>query len=121
MLDKSSVIYSIKYLYIRDFSEKNVYNLAIRLKLREDDGHTFADIDQIHLNWADVGGMHFQLDNLFNGNKELEDSAHAIFNENWHSIYEIMEPTLSKSTETVLKDIIGKILAHFPVSFLWQN
>lgn len=95
--------------------------MSIRLKLREDDGLTFADVDKIHLDWEDVGGMHFQLDNLFNGNKELEDSAHAIFNENWRPIYEIMGPTLSKTTETVLHDVIGKILAHFPVSFLWQN
>lgn len=93
-------------------------NIAIQIKLREADGLKFGELGKFHLDWTDLGGMRIRFDNLFNGDKSLEDSAHAIINESWQSIFEVLREPLNGTLKAVIKDILGKILTHVPASYL---
>lgn len=95
--------------------------LTIHFKLREDGGYTFADTTKIHLDWEDTAGLHFQLTNLFNGDKSLEDSAHALLNESWRSIFEILRPSLSKAIEAIIKDYMQKLLGYLPFKHFFDD
>ncbi|XP_058981891.1 uncharacterized protein LOC101897216 [Musca domestica] len=98
--------------------EKALLNLAIRVKIRENGDFKFGQLEKLHLVWEDVGGMHLHLDNIFNGDATLEDSAHALINENWRSIFEVLRPALTQTVEVIMKDFLGKILSHIPVTYL---
>ncbi|XP_061397268.1 circadian clock-controlled protein daywake-like [Musca vetustissima] len=92
--------------------------LLIRFKLRDEDGLTFMDVDKLHAEIKEVGGFGIRLDNLFHGQKVLEESAHDVFNENWHEFYEILRPAIKSAVETILTERLSKIFANVPATFI---
>ncbi|XP_073841156.1 protein takeout-like [Musca autumnalis] len=94
--------------------ENAIFTFNIHLKLHKNGENTFAVIDKLHLVWEDNGGMQFHLDNLFGGDKALEDSAHSLLNDNWRAIFEVLRPALSQTVQFVVKEILSKILAIIP-------
>ncbi|XP_073814730.1 uncharacterized protein [Musca autumnalis] len=92
--------------------------LLIRFNLRDEDGLTFMDIDKLHVEIKEVGGFGIRLDNLFHGQHVLEESAHVVFNENWHEFYEILRPAIKSAIETIITERLGKIFANVPATFI---
>ncbi|XP_061397266.1 circadian clock-controlled protein daywake-like [Musca vetustissima] len=99
-------------------AEKFAVHITMKLKLRDEGGFTFTDIEKLHLDITSIGGFTVYMGNLFNGQKELEDSANALFNENWRELYQILNPAIRQSVETVMLDRIGKVYAFVPANFL---
>ncbi|XP_031766736.2 circadian clock-controlled protein daywake-like [Galleria mellonella] len=53
-----------------------------------------------------LGNAHFELTNLFNGNKELSDSMHIFLNDNWKEIStEFGRPIIDAGIKKMLKNI----------------
>ncbi|KNC20584.1 hypothetical protein FF38_00427 [Lucilia cuprina] len=91
--------------------------LNIQLKLRDEHGLTFTDIDKLHLEIKDVGGFHVHFDNLFNGQKDLEDTTNAVFNDNWRDFYEVLRPAIRESVEFIMKDRLSKAYGYVPGNY----
>ncbi|XP_073814716.1 circadian clock-controlled protein daywake-like [Musca autumnalis] len=105
-----------------DLSADNlVIHLKLQLKLRQTDGYTFADIDKVNLDITEVGDFHIHLDNLFNGQKELEDTVNNFLNSNWRSFYEAVRPGISAAIEAVLKERLAKVFASIPANYFIAN
>ncbi|XP_065358859.1 uncharacterized protein LOC135953105 [Calliphora vicina] len=101
--------------------EKFVLILHMQLKLRDEHGFTFTDVDQLQVDIADVGGFRIQLDNLFNGQKVLEDSTNALFNENWRDFYTILRPAILESVGVVMKDRLSKAYGYVPGNYFIED
>lgn len=86
--------------------------------MRNEDGHIFTDIDKLRANIIEIGAFHVQLDNLFNGQKQLEDTANALFNENWREFYEFLRPGITSAVEAVMKDRLPKVFTFVPADYL---
>ncbi|XP_037811850.1 protein takeout-like [Lucilia sericata] len=91
--------------------------LNIQLKLRDEHGLTFTDIDKLHLDIKDVGGFHVHFDNLFNGQKDLEDTTNAVFNDNWRDFYEVLRPAIREAVEFIMKDRLSKAYSYVPGNY----
>lgn len=76
------------------------------------------DIDKLHAEIKEVGGFGIRLDNLFHGQKVLEESAHVVFNENWHEFYEILRPAIKSAIENIVTERLSKIFANLPATFI---
>ncbi|XP_075158067.1 uncharacterized protein LOC142231337 [Haematobia irritans] len=96
-------------------------DVAIRLKGRKEDGFFFTDIDKIRMDINDVGGFQLDLDNLFNGQKVLEETANRLFNDNWRDLYEVMKPSISATVEKILDDRFRKIFSYVPANYFIEN
>ncbi|XP_037955283.1 circadian clock-controlled protein daywake-like [Teleopsis dalmanni] len=65
------------------------------------------------------GIKHFQVHftNLFHGQKELEDSANAIFNDNWPTLFEELRPAVEKIFDTVTIKRLTKLFNYIPARY----
>ncbi|XP_058981077.1 protein takeout-like [Musca domestica] len=95
--------------------------LNVQFKLNERNGYEFADVDKFHLDWIENGGIQFHFDNLFNGDKALEDGALALLNANWSTLFDVLRPSLSQTNQVVVKDIITKLFAYVPAKYLMEE
>ncbi|XP_022213665.1 uncharacterized protein LOC111068457 [Drosophila obscura] len=81
----------------------------------------FAEVDRVKISFRDIKQFHIQLNNLFGGNKALEDSAHMLFNENWREFFEVLRPAAEQTVEGVLLDRMKKTFAYVPVSYFIKD
>ncbi|XP_036343298.1 protein takeout-like [Rhagoletis pomonella] len=61
---------------------------------------TFKDIS---LAISDPENVHFQFGGLFDGNKDLSDTAHAFLNENWKEIFRELRPAWQEAFAKILE------------------
>lgn len=95
--------------------------INIQLKLRDEHGYTFSDIDKLHLEITEVGGFRVHFNNLFNGQKVLEDSTNTVFNENWRDFYEILRPAITQAVQAIMKDRLTKAYGYVPANYFIAN
>ncbi|XP_059217615.1 uncharacterized protein LOC131994756 [Stomoxys calcitrans] len=101
--------------------DKFVSKMFVHFKLRDSDGFTFADVEKLKVEVLDIGGFHIHMGNLFNGQKDLEDGANSLFNDNWRDFFEIMRPAISSSIEAVMNDRLKKLFAIIPVHYVIED
>ncbi|XP_059217334.1 uncharacterized protein LOC106094549 [Stomoxys calcitrans] len=95
--------------------------LVMGFKLRDEDGFTFADIEELYVDIKEVGGFGIRLDNLFHGHEVLEESANAVFNDNWHEFYEILRPAIKVAIETIMTDRLSKLFSYIPATYFIED
>lgn len=66
-------------------------------------------------------GLKLDFNNLFNGNKDLEDSTNIFLNQNWRISAEALQPVISKTIEDILLDIMQKVFAIMPADYFVKN
>ncbi|XP_034829478.1 protein takeout-like [Maniola hyperantus] len=59
--------------------------------------------------------VHYQFQNLFDGNKELSKTIHQVANENWHQIYEEVAPPIVKAITANVVAEIAKLFQNVPI------
>ncbi|XP_044755979.1 protein takeout-like [Coccinella septempunctata] len=59
--------------------------------------------------------MTFDLDNLFDGNKQLGDQVNAFLNENWESLVKDFGPTVEDAVAKIIKDIFVDLASVVPI------
>uniref|UniRef100_A0A1I8N7S0 Hemolymph juvenile hormone binding protein (JHBP) n=1 Tax=Musca domestica TaxID=7370 RepID=A0A1I8N7S0_MUSDO len=91
-----------------------------KLKRREEDGVKFADVDKVLMN-IKVSGFHVQLDNLFNGQEVLEQTANNLFNDNWSELFEALRPSITETIRSVTEDRFKKVFAFLPVKYFIED
>uniref|UniRef100_A0A1I8PTR8 Protein takeout n=1 Tax=Stomoxys calcitrans TaxID=35570 RepID=A0A1I8PTR8_STOCA len=106
-------------------TKMNIENLgidiAIRLKIRKENGFLFTDVDKLRLEITEVGNFQINLENLFNGQKDLEASAHALFNNNWMELYEFLKPSITSTIQALMKDRLEKMFAFVPATYFIED
>ncbi|XP_055851379.1 protein takeout [Episyrphus balteatus] len=80
-----------------------------KTRLYEKGGFTFYNVTSVRIDIA-ISKLRTRFDNLFNGNKEIEESTNEFFNENWKDLFEALKPVLIKTIEGVL---LGQLQAYF--------
>ncbi|XP_053953090.1 protein takeout-like [Anastrepha ludens] len=97
------------------------YRIACKADLKQIDGEYFFDITSATARIDKVGNFKIHFSNLFGGNKELEESAHDLFNNNWREIFEIMRPAFGQTINTIVLDRYKKILKYVPASYFLDD
>ncbi|KAH8358398.1 hypothetical protein KR093_000041, partial [Drosophila rubida] len=87
----------------------------------EEVGLTFMNVTAIKTDVSRVDNVRINLTNLFGGNKELENSANELFNENWRVLYDVLRPVLTQTFDTVLEDRFYKIFNYVPARYFFQG
>lgn len=82
---------------------------------------SFSDVQSVKVNFREIKQFHIELKNLFGGNKDLEDTSHQLFNENWRDFYEIMRPAVEQTVSGVLLDRFKKTFAYVPATYLIKD
>ncbi|XP_045769912.1 protein takeout-like [Maniola jurtina] len=59
--------------------------------------------------------VHYQFQNLFDGNKEMSKTIHQVANQNWHQIYEEVAPPIVKAITAHVVAEIAKLFQHVPI------
>ncbi|KAH8311342.1 hypothetical protein KR044_005733, partial [Drosophila immigrans] len=95
--------------------------LDVSIKPRIQPDASFSDVLSAKTVFPEIGGFKIQLDNLFGGDKQLEETAHTIFNENWRQFYEILKPAIEQAIEAVMLDRTKKIFEYVPSNFIIEN
>ncbi|XP_073819944.1 protein takeout-like [Musca autumnalis] len=96
-------------------------DVICKLKRRDEGGVIFSDIDKVIIPNLKVNGFHIEMDNLFNGNVALEQSAHTLFNENWRDFYETLRPSITETIRTVMEDRYKKVFAFVPARYYIED
>lgn len=99
-------------------------NLVVKYKpkVSEKNGKKFIQTDRFQLDF-DTTRLHINLENLFNGNKELGENMNQFLNQNWRDILNELKPAITFAVEEILKGIINRIFAKIPYDeiFLKDN
>uniref|UniRef100_A0A1A9W9I7 Protein takeout n=1 Tax=Glossina brevipalpis TaxID=37001 RepID=A0A1A9W9I7_9MUSC len=101
--------------------DKITMAINIKYKLRQDHGVQFADIVEFHLDIKEIGGFNIKLENLFNGQKDLEDAANMTFNDNWRDLYEALKPAIRQTCEAVLANRVKAVFKFIPASYFIES
>ncbi|KAL0830711.1 hypothetical protein ABMA28_002845 [Loxostege sticticalis] len=93
------------------------YKLGVDANLNTvtgDDGESHMHIKNFKLNIDGQGGVVFDFQNLFNGDKELSDAVHKFANENWKIVSEeFQRPIFEENFKRLVKNI-NKFLKTTP-------
>ncbi|XP_058982658.1 uncharacterized protein LOC131804191 [Musca domestica] len=100
--------------------ENLLINVICKLKRRDEDGMKFTDIQKVRLD-IEVGGFHIDLENLFNGQKDLEQTANNLFNDSWKELFEALRPSITATIQTVLEDRYKKLFAYIPATYFIED
>ncbi|XP_061393313.1 protein takeout-like, partial [Musca vetustissima] len=95
-------------------------NVICKLKRRDEYGMKFTDIQKVRMD-IDVGGFHINLENLFNGQEVLEQTANNLFNDNWKELFEALRPSITATIQTVLEDRYKKLFAYIPATYFIED
>lgn len=83
------------------------------MKPIEKNGQMYAELQHVKLE-IKPELVHFQFNNLFNGDKALGDNMNNFINENWHEIYQELEPSFTKAISLIAKQMINNVFAKYP-------
>ncbi|KAM3955884.1 uncharacterized protein ACR2FA_010155 [Aphomia sociella] len=87
-----------------------VVNFSFNMDMRTSDDVVYWDFKRWEYDQVVEGNVHFQFQNLFNGNKELSDSIHEFANSNWLDIFnELSKPIM----DSVMRKIVTEIRKLF--------
>uniref|UniRef100_A0A1I8PHV7 Uncharacterized protein n=1 Tax=Stomoxys calcitrans TaxID=35570 RepID=A0A1I8PHV7_STOCA len=92
--------------------------LELRLKKRVEGNLIFGVVDKMNTELLDAEDMHLMFQNIFGGNKDLEDSIHVLMNENWRSFFGIVRPGINEAINVIMRRNVEKILEFVPISLV---
>lgn len=89
--------------------------LAVKYKPKviTKNGKQYIQTERFNLDF-DTSRLHINLENLFNGNKELGENMNQFLNQNWRDILNELKPAITFAVEELLKSIINRIFAKVP-------
>ncbi|XP_059610153.1 protein takeout-like [Phlebotomus argentipes] len=88
---------------------------SMKLKLKKviKDGEEYAEVEKLKLN-VSTTRMYMNFDDLFSGNKQMNEYGHQFINENWQLVYEDIKPSAMKTFGQIWMDIFNHILSRIP-------
>jgi len=98
-------------------AENLLMTITVSNKLRDQDGLVFCDVEDVKVDVKDIKNFHIYMENLFNGQKSLEESINALVNQNWRDYFEVMRDPIQQTIQTVLVDRFRKIFKYVPSTY----
>ncbi|KAH8383772.1 hypothetical protein KR009_010408 [Drosophila setifemur] len=102
-------------------AENALIYLELAVKPRTTAEGVFAEVQSVKVAFREIKQFRIKLENLFGGNKDLEDTAHTLFNENWRDFYEVLRPAVEQTVEGVLLDRFKKTFNFVPATYLIKD
>ncbi|XP_012155709.1 circadian clock-controlled protein isoform X2 [Ceratitis capitata] len=87
-----------------------------KTRLYEKGGFTFYNVTNCRVDFK-IDGLKSYFSNLFNGNKQLEDSTNKFFNDNWRMLADALYTVITQTIEDILLDVLKKIFHYIPANF----
>ncbi|XP_039966865.1 circadian clock-controlled protein daywake [Bactrocera tryoni] len=87
-----------------------------KTQLYEKGGFTFYNVTDCRVDFK-IDGLKSYFSNLFNGNKQLEDSTNKFFNDNWRMLADALYNVITQTIEDILLDVLKKIFHYIPANF----
>ncbi|RZF36621.1 hypothetical protein LSTR_LSTR007324 [Laodelphax striatellus] len=81
-------------------------------------GEEYWGIDDLKFS-INVKKATIHMNNLFNGNKQLGDAMNNFMSQNFDAVFQELKPVIDEAIAIILKDIIKKLFAKFPVKALF--
>lgn len=63
--------------------------------------------------------LYIQLDNLFNGNKQLSDTMNNFMNENWRELYNELKSGILDALGAVIINLVNNVFIRIPYEQLF--
>ncbi|XP_052834760.1 circadian clock-controlled protein daywake [Drosophila gunungcola] len=102
-------------------AENALIYLELAVKPQATAEGSFANVQSVKVNFREIKQFRIKLENLFGGNKDLEDTANTLFNENWRDFYEVLRPAVEQTVSGVLLDRFKKTFAYVPATYLIKD
>ncbi|XP_044761620.1 protein takeout-like [Coccinella septempunctata] len=83
-------------------------------------GNIYAEIKNDHLDIFPEK-MTIQLDNLFNGNKQLGDTTNQFLNENWQEVLKEFGPAIAEIISSVTRSILVPLCRKVPLNEIFTD
>lgn len=100
---------------------ENVHlKMTINGGAKVENGSTYLDVKGLRLN-LNATKVDFEMQNLFNGDKELGDNLNKFLNENWMDIYLEIRPGVLRGFENAYIGFIKNLFASHPYSELIEG
>ena len=80
---------------------------------KEKDGEIYMDVSHMKLK-IEPERMHFELTNLFNGDKALGDNMNLFLNENWKEIFGELRGSIANAFAQIFKSITDSVFKKYP-------
>ncbi|TMW41292.1 hypothetical protein DOY81_013628 [Sarcophaga bullata] len=87
-----------------------------KTRLYEKGGFTFYNVTSTHVDFK-LEGLKSYFSNLFNGQKQLEDSTNKFFNDNWRMLTDALYTVITQTIQDILLDVLRKIFHYIPANF----
>ncbi|CAD7077894.1 unnamed protein product [Hermetia illucens] len=91
-------------------------DLYTTARLYEKGNFTFCNVTDAKASYT-IDKLKTRFDNLFNGNKELEESTNAFFNENWATLNQALQPIIQSAISEILLKYMRAIFHFIPANF----
>ncbi|XP_017042201.1 circadian clock-controlled protein daywake isoform X2 [Drosophila ficusphila] len=97
-------------------AENMTVTMHTKTRLYSKGGFTFYNVTGLHVDFK-MDGLKSYFSNLFNGNKQLEDSTNKFFNDNWRMLADALYSVITQTIEDILLDVLKKIFHFIPANF----
>ncbi|CAD6991743.1 unnamed protein product [Ceratitis capitata] len=81
----------------------------------------YLSIDDVSLTMSLPDKVHFKFGGLFDGNKDLGDTANAFVNDNWREIFESMKDDMALAFAKIVKEITKTALGSVQYKELFKE
>ncbi|XP_075161134.1 juvenile hormone binding protein 6 isoform X1 [Haematobia irritans] len=94
--------------------------MRTKTKLYSKGGFTFYNVTNTDVDFT-LDGLRSYFSNLFNGQKQLEDSTNKFFNDNWRMLTDALYTVITQTIEDILLDVLRKIFHYIPANFFVED
>ncbi|XP_058985432.1 circadian clock-controlled protein daywake [Musca domestica] len=94
--------------------------MRTKTKLYSKGGFTFYNVTNTDVDFK-LEGLKSYFSNLFNGQKQLEDSTNKFFNDNWRMLTDALYTVITQTIEDILLDVLRKIFHFIPANFFVED
>ncbi|BES99100.1 JHBP [Nesidiocoris tenuis] len=88
-------------------------NLKFSLKEKKVGSKVYYHVDNLQID-IDCNPLRVQLNNLFNGNKQLGDVMNTFLNENWREIFNELKPAISSAFAEACRQLSNRLFSRVP-------
>ncbi|KAH8419556.1 hypothetical protein KR222_005777, partial [Zaprionus bogoriensis] len=105
------------WIYLWLFRTDNMtVTMHTKTRLYAKGGFTFYNVTNCRVDFK-MDGLKSYFSNLFNGNKQLEDSTNKFFNDNWRMLADALYTVITQTIEDILLDVLKKIFHFIPANY----
>ncbi|ALC46906.1 CG11854, partial [Drosophila busckii] len=84
------------------------------------EGQTMAEVQDVIMQ-VDPQKVHYSMENLFNGQKDLSDNLHALINDNWKDIFNELKDDIGGGMGKIFKALLNRAFSKLPLEEVFTD